>query len=75
MKKCGKFQFQDILDKFELVCQSLLNLDEMCTISSLHEDTKNEKISDFTYFGPQVYPMGSMVIALVSPLVSWSVRL
>ena len=25
------------------------------------------------HFGPRVYPMGSMVIALVSPLVRWSV--
>ena len=24
-------------------------------------------------FGPRVYPMGSMAIALVSPLVRWSV--
>ena len=29
---------------------------------------------DQKYFGPRVYPMGSMVIALVSPLVRPSVR-
>ena len=32
----------DILDKFELVCQKLLNLAEICTICPLYQDIKSE---------------------------------
>ena len=40
-KKYGKFQFLDILDKFELVCQSLSYEAEICTISALYQDKKS----------------------------------
>ena len=41
MKKCGKFEFSDILGKLELVCQSFLNQAEIFTSSSLHHDKKS----------------------------------
>ena len=34
--KYRKFQFWDTLDKFEVVCQSLLKLTEICTIFTLY---------------------------------------
>ena len=40
--KKGKFQIWAILDKFELVCQSLSYEAEIFTISSLHQDKKSE---------------------------------
>ena len=33
----------------------------------------NDFLPVISHFGPRVYPMGSMVIAIVSPLVGWSV--
>ena len=39
-KNSQRFQFCDISDNFELVCQSWLNLAEICTISSLQRIKK-----------------------------------